>query len=328
MQQSSSSWRGFAALGLALPALVAAAFSPGNPVDALVRGKWVRYFDTGIGQDTATLCIPAQTMAEVPSYRAGLAERIRGMHAAGARAVVIDLDLSTADASDRELAEAIAAGPTLLPAGDPAPTFTTRAPEASRAQTRTAVGDMVLGMPAAPPDGPPMAVAALALANGESSPDGLTGSAIVGDHIVTPDGDMLPFMPYLIPIIHWEDTATWATAEGRIVFVGACRAERDMTRYGRQPAVVAHGEMVETILADQHPRQGPPLVDLVLGLTTFAVGGVAGQRIGSKGPAVAMALGLATSLAISLMGVWTGLTPVVLAGIGAAIWVGLSKRGA
>jgi hypothetical protein len=182
---------------------------------------------------------------------------------------------------------------------------------------------MVLGLPASPVDGPSMAIAALALSRGESAPENLQGMAIVADRIVQADGDLLPFMPYRIPSVDWEDRSSWVTVEGRIVFVGACRAERDITRYGLQPASLAHGELVETVLARQRPRQGPPLVDLILGLTTFAIGGVAGQRFGSAGPVGALALGLTTSLGISLMGVWVGLTPVVLAGLGAAIWVGL-----
>lgn len=326
MHQPTSSRRGLAALGLALPALVASVLGPGNPLDALVRGKWVRFWDTGIGGDTATLCIPAADLATVPSYRSGLAERVLGMHAAGARAVVLDLDLSESHEDDAALASAISAGPTVVPSGASAPPFATRAVAASREQVRTPVGGMVLGLPAAPADGPPMAIAALALSRGEAAPEGLDGAAIVADRIVQPDQGALPFMPYLIPFVHWDDRSTWSTAEGRIVFVGACRGERDLTRYGRQPATVAHGELVETVLAEQRPRQAPPLIDLLLGLSTFALGGVAGQRFGAVGPVGALCLGLGTSLGLSLLGVWAGITPVVLAGVGAAVWIGLFTR--
>lgn len=320
MQHSTSPWRGLAALALALPALAASAFGPANPLDALVRGKWVRFWDTGKGHDTATLCIPAEDAAGVSAHRGELPGRIRALHEAGARAVVIDLDLSQADPSDGALAAAIAAGPTVVPAGDSAPSFDTDAPAASRAQTRTPYGGLVLGVPASPDSGPPLAIAGLALSRGETPPETLQGRAIVADRIVAADGDLLPFMPYEIPFIHWEDAATWATAAGRIVFVGACRADRHLTRFGRQPGTVAHGELVETVLAGQRPRQAPPLVDLLLAMTTFGLGSAAGARLGPSAAGGIGVLGLLVSLGISLAGVWAGLTPVALAGLGALLW--------
>ena len=72
--------------------------------------KWVRFFQTIEAEQTATLCLSAQTADEVAEQRAGLAERLAALHAAGVTVVAIDLDLSEPHPSDEALRAAAKRG--------------------------------------------------------------------------------------------------------------------------------------------------------------------------------------------------------------------------
>lgn len=295
---------GGASQALLASALLAAAFSVHNPVDALVRGKWVRFFDTLMGDHTATLCLPAQTPGEVAQHRSGLPERVAALHAAGAAVVLLDMDLSAPDPSDAALAEAARLGPTVMPSGDSAPAFAWDGPTGARDQVTTPGVDLVLGI-AGRDD-------ALALRALEYLPGGPEARAALRT-----DQGFYPFMPVLLPFLHWDDRSSWDVAPGRAVFVGACKADRDWTRFGRQPAPVAHSELVETALAGRHPTQASPLLDVGLAALTFGLGLLGRRRFGAVGVLPVAAGALALSLGISLAGVWTGLTPILIAALAA-----------
>lgn len=283
------------------------------PLDALVRGKWVRFFDTGHGADTATMCIPSRTPAALATEVAVLPERVTGLQAAGATAVVLDLDVALLQpmADDGRLDALASGGSLILPAGL-AGVDSPQVRYGLRVQTRTPVGRMVLGLPA-DTDVPPLALQGLAIHQGAAPPQRTPTGWMVGGTVIATDGPLLQFMPYLIPFIHWTDRSTWPQAEGRVVSVGACRVDRDLTRYGRQPSTVAHGEWIETALAGQRPAKAPWLLDL--GLSLLALGLAAlGARLRGWIAAAATGMGvLALSLVLSLFGVWAALTPIALA---------------
>jgi hypothetical protein len=300
-----------------LVAMGVAALGWRNPVDAIVRGKWVRYMDTRSGEATATMCLPAATPAEVPSHRAELPERVRALHAAGATVVAIDLDLSTPHPSDADLRAAAGLGPTLFTRHGDNPPFVE--PSARREMVTTWFVPMVLG--AAVPEAPaqPLALAALAL-HARATPSAAEGGAVtVGPLTVAADAHTYQFHPYEVPFIHWTESETWKTAAGRIVFVGACKADRNLTRYGRQPAPVAHAELVETWRDARHPVQGPVLLDIALAAATFGLAWVAGSKSRWLGPAVVGAGAFGASMGVALTDLWIGVSGLVVSAIGAAL---------
>ncbi|GEM_PF-2810796 len=278
-------------LAFALVPLLVALVGRQNPVDALVMGKWVRHWQTLSGEDTATMCLPAQTPDEIADYRGGLPERVRALHEAGATVVAVTADLSAPHESDAALREAASSGFTLFArTGDGAPFAE---PSGTIEMDTTAWLSMVLGAPPAAEQ--PLSVAAYALH---------TGGAAVLPHT----GPVL-FMPYEVPFLHWDEPAAWAQAEGRVVFIGACKADRVLSRFGRQPAPVAHSEIVETLLDEAFPWEAPGWVDAVLAWIVFGVAYVARFR----GSAVLVGAGaVLVSLLASLGGVWFGLSGLAL----------------
>jgi hypothetical protein len=273
---------------LVLPLLVAAV-GWRNPVDALARGKWVRHFDTVIGQETGTVCIPAETWDEVPQYAAELPEVVARLRGVGASVVGIDLP-------DEHLDE-----PAL----------------------RAAAGDMPLVLPG---DAHTQMRRSWApeLALGPMRKDVLPMSFVVWEahtgteHEWVGHDDHALFMPVLIPFHHWDRRDEWTAAEGDMVFIGACRADRELTRYGRQPAVVAHGEMVETLIEGRFPRYTPLSVDLLLALLTTL--GVALARRRHIAAAIGVGAGmLAMVMLLSLTLTWFGWSGIVVGAICGAV---------
>lgn len=293
----------------ALLVVAVAAVGANNPVDELVRGKWVRFMDTQEGHDTTFMCMEAETLAEVDDYRDELPERVRALHANGATVVVIDVDLSAPHASDEALVEAARVGPTIFAEG--------ANPAFAEFGTGTAAMDetwfvpMVLGSVAPTEHSQPLALEALALHEGVAPPSLQDGHVRVGDHVLR-DASQL-FQPYLSPFVHWTRQDTWPTASGRVVFVGACRADRSLTHFGRQPRVVAHAEILETVLNERMPWRAPFPLDVLVALLSYALAHVGRRRLGIAGALAAGVVALGAVSAIALGGFWFGLSGVVAA---------------
>lgn len=276
---------------LILLPLLLGALSRHNPVDLVVLSKWVRHWQTGHGEQTATLCMSALTADEVAEQRAQVPERVAAMLARGASVVVVDLDLSEPHPSDAALKELALGGRVIFgrEPGQPA-----LAEPSGRADMDRSWGLGVVRA-APPPREQPLSLVAL--------------EAHLGRPVELGEHDVIPFMPYLIPFLHWEDQGDWHLAEGRVVTLGACRPDRELTRYGRQPGPVAHGEVIETLLADQHPWETPWWLDLLLAGGCLLLGRLARFR---GGPVVVALGALGLALGVSLLGTWAGLSGLVL----------------
>lgn len=276
-----------------------------NPVDAIVRGKWVRAVDCGKGDLTATLCLPAATPAEVAALHAELPERVRGMHEAGALAVAIDLELTEVDAA---LAGAARGGRTIFATRADGTPPSTDFPSGTPGMATTWFYPMVLGIQATVGEPRPLAIEALVQATGQPHDGGPV------------DGGSLNFMPYEVPFIHWTQRDTWSTAQGRIVFVGACKADRDLTRFGRQPGVVAHSELIETLRDQRVVAQVPRLLDVAFALATFGLAAWARRRAGRYPAALVGVLAFGLAMGVSVTGAWMGLSGPLLASLLSATW--------
>lgn len=271
-----------------------------NPIDALLRGKWVRYWDTLIAEETGTVCAPAESWDELPRYVDELPAVVTALREAGVRAVGIHLPTDSLSGHEQALREAAGDMPLLLPSD-------------AHVDMRRAWSPRT-GLGAEHVDGSwPMSVAVLAAAHGgEPSWDG--DELVVGPHRWVPTHDYLIFMPVLIPFHHWDRREEWSAAEGQVVFIGACRIDRELTRYGRQPSVVAHGEMVETVLEGRYPRQLPAGLDVLLALLTGAAAWVSRGRW-ALAPIAVGVVAVGGALALSLTGLWPGLTGLALAAL-------------
>ena len=280
---------------LALLPLLVAAIGWHNPLDALARGKWVRFFDTLTSQQTGTVCLPAQSWEEVPAYAEELPSVVARLAEVGVAAIGVDLPEEHLDVP--ALRAAAGATPLVLP-GD-----------AHLEMRRSWRPRMNLGPVL---EGTPLSLAVYRAATG-LEPE-LPGQ---GDHLL--------FSPVLIPFHHWDRREEWTAAEGHMVFVGACRADRELTRYGRQPAVVAHGEVVETLLDGALPRYAPLPVDLLLALAAF----VGAWRARRRHALLAVSVGglaLGAVMAASLTGTWFGWSGVVVGALCGALVRDLSPR--
>ena len=295
----------------ATPVLLLAAVGALNPVDAIVRGKWVRHMDCGKGDVTATMCIPAEDPAGVPAYLGELPERVRALHAAGASVVALDLPITTPEAA---LLEAAAAGQTVFSTGAGAAAARSGHPD----MARTWFLPMVLGVASTSGEATPLALEALAAHAGAPAVRDAAGWT-VGDHRSTDDRGSLNFMPYEVPFLHWTDRTTWAGAAGKIVFIGACKADRDLTRFGRQPGVVAHSELIETMRHGQDVGQVPLGVDLAVAAGSFLLAAAARARFGAAAAGGVGVVGFLVTMAASLTGAWFGVTAPLLAGVVAAL---------
>ena len=278
-------------LAFAVLPLAVALLGRHNPLDALVRGTWVHFWQTGTGEQTVTMCLPAQTPDELVGHRAELPDRVRAMHAAGATVVAIDWDLSVADPSDDALREAAKAGPTLFGREGEALAFA----EPSGTTEMDHAWLLPLVLAARPAAEQPLGVAAFALHTG--------GPARI------PHDDPVLFMPYRIPTLHWDDQADWHLAKGRVVTIGACHTDRELTRYGPQPGPVTHGEVVETLLAGRFPWEAPAGLDVLFAWLAFGAAYMARFR---GGAALVGVLAVAGSLGASLFGWWLGLSGLAL----------------
>ena len=333
-----------------LPPLLVASLGWRNPVDGLVRGKWVRHWDTGKGEHTATLCVPAQEPSELPTYLAQLPEVVGALLEAGAAVVVLDLPLPTEKTAAAELIQVARDAAVVLryptePGAADAFTRSAARGEGERAPQPVGHADMTHSWPprevlgAAPPvevDGRviwPLALQAVAELEGVDGPqrDPATGHIVLGGTRFEPTDDTFIFMPYEVPFLHWDRRDEWAQARGRIVTVGACKVDRELTRFGRQPGPVAHGELGETVYDDVFPTQLPALVDLLLALLTWglawlgaAVGPARARWLLPLGVGVLGVLGL---LLVSLTGAWLGLSGVAVAALTGWLAQGELRRG-
>ncbi|MCB9779857.1 MAG: hypothetical protein H6742_14930 [Alphaproteobacteria bacterium] len=308
-----------AALLVALP-LAVASLGWRNPVDALARGRFSRNFDAGDGYTAWTLCVPASSPDELPGFQAALPGVLHDLADAGVAAVGMDLPLS----ADAELRAATLAAAERLHVAwsvehDP-PAVAAHHRVASNGMLRTPVGDLNLGAKLPAGDGPwPLAVELLALHHGGDPPHRRDGALVIGAHRWEDPGHALPFMPYWVGFLDWDDPQSWGEhAAGDTVVIGACRLERELARFGRQPGTVAHSELIETILAGQRPRQAHPWLDLLLTLSTGAAAGALRRfvpRAGLVGPVLVGLLGVGGALLASLTGLFLTLTGPLLAGL-------------
>lgn len=110
--------------------------------------------------------------------------------------------------------------------------------------------------------------------------------------------------------------------------VGACRLERELARFGRQPGTVAHSELIETVLAGQRPRQAPVWLDLLLtlgtGLLAFGLRRAV-PRVGMVGPVVVGVLAVGAALGAALGGWFVALSGPLLAGLCFGLAAGRSR---
>lgn len=295
--------------------LVAAALGPLNPVDTIARSKFVRAFQTRQGEAAATVCLPAERPDQLAAQVADLPRVLRALEAAGARAVVYDLPvLPTAEQGRTSLPVVVNAkgAPTysgVQVTGDVGKEFSSGLP-------------VLLGMTASEQA---LAVVALGIHRGEKSLSqgetvGAIGGAFVGDQQFPIYGTML-FMPYLIPFLHWDKVDTWEGVAGRTVFIGACRVDKELTRYGRQPGTVAHGELFETLRDGVIIRPLPVVFDGALALAVYGAARAARSLSRRWARLAAVGIGIpavAAILAVSLHGVWLGLTGIFVATVLAA----------
>jgi hypothetical protein len=291
-----------------------------NPVDTFLRSRFVRALDTGTGAHTATLCMSAETAQEVRAQRAELPDRVAALHAAGAAVVAIDLDLTAPHPTDEALRAAAAGGPTVFGRPAHAQPFSFERPSGVTDMTHTWFIPLNLGAPLPVQGEVPLAYEALALY--ENAPQPVVGGDgwHIGGLTVPADVAAMSFMPYLIPFVDWDDRSTWGPVEGRVVFVGACKPDRELTRYGRQPGPVAHGELLETALSGFAPRQAGGGLDIALALATLGAGLGARRRLGRAGALAVGVAVVAAALGVALTGTWLGLSGLVLAAAAAASW--------
>lgn len=311
----------------------------------------MRHWDTRDGEHTATLCAPAYTEAELEGQLERLPEVVEGLLDAGVKTVAIDLPLVAERGLDRDLVSASRGRAVVLPrpveggaVGTLAPAYEAavtgadqQAPQPSGhlAMKHSMPPREVLGAagPLATGTGEevwPLALQTLAVFEGVEAPapqgDGRVG---VGRWSFTPTHEYFIFMPYLIPFLHWDRPEEWSQAAGKVVFIGACRVDRELTRFGRQPGVVAHGELLETVIDDDVPRQLPAAVDVVLAALTWAMAWWSRRlvpRASAVGPLLVGLVGVAAVLLVSLQGVWLGLSGVALAAaLGWIAGVGLEE---
>lgn len=278
-----------------------------NPVDQLTVGKWVRHWQTGTGTHTATLCLSAETQAEVPAQRAELPSAISALTAAGAVAIGIDLP----DPSDAEAAAVRAAAGSVPVIWEGAVTKMERG-----------LLDMSVGMKGQRSKRWPLSLETLAARDGGEVQWRPDAHLVAGRQV--PAEEPFAYMPYLVPFLNWDDRSTWAeVAKGRIVFVGACKPDRELTRYGRQPGPVAHSELVETVLDGTFPWRAPKWLSLAV-LVPFIFSGaylrIRLKRRSYVGEAAISLMGMAFVLGCALGGIWMGFTGLVLCPFVGAWW--------
>ncbi len=159
---------------------------------------------------------------------------------------------------------------------------------------------------------PPLAAVALAQHRGSPIASYQGGQLHIGDQAWPARGDTHVFMPYLIPFFDWDKRPAWSGVAGRTVFLGACRLDRDLTRFGRQPGVVAHGEMFETLRDGADPVDASAATDGFLALVTTGLAAASRRWHVRAGPAL---VGVAVVLLVAwaqLHGLWLGLSGVVV----------------
>ena len=268
---------------LRLLPLVVALLGPWNTVDELLRGKWVRHWGTEEGERVATLCLPAQSPDELQRQLEQLPEKLSLLEQAGAAVVGVDLGDFGGDSHLR-------VGGLVHPA--------------HAEMVHSKLPPAVLG--AAPERGgrPHLSLAAL--------------EALTSRSWSLEDEPVL-FMPYLIPFLHWDHPEDWAEiAHGRVVFVGACRLDRELTRYGRQPGPVAHGEILETLIDEVWILRAPRWADLLVALGLGALSMVLGRRWPGRGGLLGAGLAAGSLLSLLVLaqtGLWLDLSGAVLAAL-------------
>lgn len=310
-------------LGVPVLLVMAGLVGPHNPIDTIGRAKFVRAIQTREGEAAATVCLPADTEDQVAGYLEDLPRVLRELERQGARALVYDLTQLPSEAQGRTTLPVVVTG------GVAAPTYSTVQVAARGDKVRSVGVPVVLGVHAS---GLPVAVAALGLHRGEvaalvEEPVGAQAALEVGDQQWPVFGTLL-FMPYLIPFLHWEHTETWEGVVGRTVFIGACRLDRELTRYGRQPGTVAHGELFETLRDAVIVRPLHWSLDPLLALGVYGLAAGARATFPARARWAVVAVGgaaIAVVLALSLHGVWLSLTGVVFA-VGLALRSTASRR--
>jgi hypothetical protein len=285
--------------------LAIALLGPWNTADELLRGKWVRFWDTQIAEHTATLCLSAQTEAELPAQLEALPGKLELLEQAGASVIGVDLERFGGPSEVRVSGGAFPAHAEMVHSRLPAAVLGSRGPI----------------------DGVwPMSLHALALLEESPAPEALGEGWVMGPHRLEPAGEPVLFMPVLIPFVHWDRPEEWAeVVEGKVVFVGACKLDRELTHYGRQPGPVAHGEILETLHSGFWLFRVPRAVDVLVALAFGALALVLGRRFPARAPLVGLGVAVVAVFAVlgvALSGLWMGLSGAALAALG---W-GLAER--
>lgn len=293
----------------------AGAASDANPVDVIARGKFVRAIQTKKGEASATVCLPSTTPEERAKDLAGLPQLLVDLQAAGARAAVLDLP-----ATDLPAPVFTASSLALIAPHSASTPAAASVRTGHREHAQAGPASVVTGIPAVQNHGgaPVLSIAleALAVHRGAPPPRHDGTQVYVGDQSWPNADGELRFMPYEIPFLHWSERATWSGVEGRTIFVGACRTDRDLTRFGRQPGTVAHAEQFETLRDGVVPRHGGAAASAMAGVLTTAAAFAARNLAPLLAPGLVGLVGLVVVAAAQLEGFWVGGTGVV---VGAAL---------
>ncbi len=299
----------------ALAAAALGATAHWNPADVIARGKFVRAFQTRKGEAAATLCLPATNEGERAAQLAELPEVVADLERAGARVVVLDVP---AEELPSTVFSATALPLVVGAANDGShPPMPAGVRVGHRGTADIGPAAVVMGVPATAHEASlaPLAAEALALHRGVFPPRYDHDQLVIGDQAWPVADGPHTFMPYEIPFLDWGHPATWTNAPGRTVFVGACRMDRDLTRFGRQPGTVAHAEQFETLRDGLAPRDAGRSVDAGVALASTVAAAAARRWHARLGPLLVGAAVVGLLGWAQLGGLWVSVSGV-LAGAG------------
>jgi hypothetical protein len=342
----AAAWRARAPLALLLLPPLLALTQAFAPLDAYLSHGLLSAARGPLPLDD--VAVLAVDVPDPKALRAQHPGTLRALAAAGARAVVFDLALSTTSPHDAEIAAAVrelrgSGVPVIVPARvmesglhlPPAPLMAAGA----HVGLVEAHGDTLLGVVwAAParrfgPDGAPIWHAAAWAAAAAQRPADPPTPALRGDVLVigalqSPTWAGLVRWPPLgeALVVTYGDEAAYPQLRGRLVLIGAWGGTEDLHRTpaGRRYGVELLAGHAQTLLRQAALRTAPPeldaLVALVVGLLSRAL------RAALPAPRQRWALlvpisALLLAAALAIGGLLAALSPLVLAGV-VGLWLG------
>jgi hypothetical protein len=339
-------WRARAPLALLFLAPLLAWVQAFAPLDA-----WLSHGLLMAARGPLPLDDVAVLAVDVPDPKALRAEHpatLRALAAAGARAVVFDLALSTSSPHDEEIAAAVAelredGVPVIFPArvmesGLHLPPAPLRAAGAAVGLVE-AHRDTLLGVVwAAParrfgPDGAPIWHAAAWAAAAAQRPADPPTPTLLGDTLVVgalqvPTWAGLVRWPPLggALVLPYGDVAAYPRLAGRVVLIGAWGGAEDLHRTPAGPryGVELLAGHVETLLRQAALRTAPPEVDALAALGVGLLSRALRRALpaGRRGWALLVPIGaLLLAAALAIGGVVAALSPLALAGV-VGLWLG------